>query len=70
MGHTDVKFTMGVYQQVLDMGPGSVEALETVLGCTLAEARALYVGHGVLPPNSHPERKRPPPSSRARPGEA
>jgi integrase len=53
MGHTDAKFTMGVYQQVLDMGPGSVEALETALGCTLQEARAAYVGHGVLPPNSH-----------------
>jgi hypothetical protein len=51
--HTDAKFTMSVYQQVLDMGRGSVEALETVLGCTLWEARALYVGHGVLRPNSH-----------------
>jgi integrase len=57
MGHTDAKFTMGVYQQVLDMGPGSVEALETALGCTLDEARAAYVGHGVLPPISHPATK-------------
>jgi hypothetical protein len=44
---------MGVYQQVLDMGPGSVEALETVLGCSLPEARAVYVGHGVYPLNTH-----------------
>jgi integrase len=57
MGHTDAKFTMSVYQQVLDMGRGSVEALEAVLGCTLAEAREYYVGHGVLPPNSHPGTK-------------
>jgi hypothetical protein len=59
MGHTDAKFTMSVYQQVLDMGRGSVEALEGVLGCTLGEARELYIGHGVLAPNSHPGTKRP-----------
>jgi hypothetical protein len=55
MGHTDAKFTMAVYQQVLDMGPGSVEALETVLGCPLEEARDVYVGRGDLPPICHSE---------------
>lgn len=51
---------MGVYQQVLDTGRGSVEALEAVLGCTLAEAREAYIGQDVLPPNCHQGRKRPP----------
>lgn len=68
MGHTNAKFTMSVYQQVLDTGRGAVEALEAVLGCTLAEARELYIGHGVLPRIPTRERKRPPLSSRARPG--
>jgi hypothetical protein len=58
MGHTDAKFTMSVYQQVLDVGPGSVEALETVLGCTLEEARDVYIGRGDLPLISHSETKR------------
>ena len=40
MGHTDPTLTLAVYQQVLDMGKGSVELLEQTLGCTLAEARA------------------------------
>jgi hypothetical protein len=33
-------------RRVLDMGRGSVEALESILGCTLAEARAVYIGPG------------------------
>ena len=32
MGHTDAKFTMAVYQHVLDMGLGSVAALESAPG--------------------------------------
>lgn len=44
MGHTDPSLTLGVYQQVLDMGKGSVERLEEILGCRLAEARAIYNG--------------------------
>lgn len=44
MGHTDPTLTLAVYQQVLDMGKGSVETLEELLGCTLAEARAIYNG--------------------------
>jgi integrase len=42
MGHTDPSLTLAVYQQVLDVGKGSVEMLEGVLGCTLVEARAIY----------------------------
>lgn len=44
MGHTDPTLTLAVYQQVLDMGKGSVEILEEVLGCSLVEARAIYNG--------------------------
>ena len=44
MGHTDPTLTLAVYQQVLDMGRGSVELLEQTLGCTLPEARAIYNG--------------------------
>jgi len=44
MGHEAASFTMSVYQQVLDIGPGSVEALEQTLGCSLTEARETYVG--------------------------
>jgi integrase len=44
MGHTDATLTLAVYQQVLDMGKGSVELLEDTFGCTLAEARAVYNG--------------------------
>ena len=44
LGHTDPTLTLAVYQQVLDMGNGSVELLEQTLGCTLANARAVYNG--------------------------
>lgn len=44
MGHTDATLTLAVYQQVLDMGRGSVETLEGLLGCMLVEARAIYNG--------------------------
>jgi integrase len=44
MGHTDPTLTLAVYQQVLDMGKGAVEVLEQALGCTLAQARAIYNG--------------------------
>jgi Phage integrase family len=44
MGHTDATLTLAIYQQVLDMGKGSVELLEQTLGCTLTEARAIYNG--------------------------
>jgi hypothetical protein len=44
MGHTDRTLTLAVYQQVLDVGKGSVELLEQTLGCTPAAARAAYNG--------------------------
>ena len=44
MGHTDPTLTLAVYQQVLDMGRGSVGLLEQTLGCTLSEARTIYNG--------------------------
>ena len=44
MGHTDPTLTLAVYQQVLNIGKGAVELLEQTLGCTLAEARAIYNG--------------------------
>jgi hypothetical protein len=54
LGHADPKLTMGVYQQVLDMGDGGVEALEGVLGCTVDEGFATLSGRGVLGPNKDP----------------
>jgi integrase len=38
LGHTDPKFTMRVYQQVLDLGGAAPEQLELVRGCTVDEA--------------------------------
>ena len=57
LGHTDSSFTMRVYQQVLDMGEGAVEALENLLGEGLDEARSTYSGRGVLPVNCQSPRK-------------
>jgi integrase len=55
LGHTDPTLTLAVYQQVLDVGGGSVGRLERVLGCPLAEARAILNGQrlpaGVLQTN-------------------
>jgi hypothetical protein len=36
--------TLAIYQQVLDTGAGSIKALETLLGGSLAEARDIYNG--------------------------
>jgi hypothetical protein len=57
LGHTDPKLTLAVYQQVLDLGRGSVEILEQALGCTLAEARAIFNGErpGVPISGTNPE---------------
>ena len=56
LGHTDAKLTLSVYQQVLDIGPGSVELIEQVLGSSLDEARDALCGHaadaGVLVVNA------------------
>ena len=70
MGHTDPTLTLAVYQQVLDMGRGSVQRLEDLLGCSLAEARAIYngetVGAGVSVLNPCSDTKNPsPPSGRS-----
>jgi len=54
LGHTDAKLTLSVYQQVLDMGAGSTEALEGVLGCSLQEACDVLTGR-VLVANSYPD---------------
>ena len=63
MGHTDPTLTLAVYQQVLDMGKGSVEHLEHALGCTVSEARAIYNGeapaHRVSGTNPEPDTKQP-----------
>ena len=58
MGHTDPSLTLAVYQQVLDMGKGSVDVLERTLGCTLAEARAIYNGEVTTGHPSQPPRRR------------
>jgi integrase len=44
LGHTDPKFTMRVYQQVLDLGGAHSDQLELVLGCTADEAFWLFSG--------------------------
>jgi integrase len=44
LGHTDPKFTMRVYQQVLDLGGAAPEQLELLLGCTVDEAFWLLSG--------------------------
>lgn len=63
MGHTDPTLTLAVYQQVLDMGKGSVGLLEQTLGCSLAEARAIYNGEStaadILGTNPEPKARRP-----------
>ncbi|MBJ7519830.1 MAG: site-specific integrase [Solirubrobacteraceae bacterium] len=47
MGHTDARFTMSVYQQVLDMGAEEWRALPDVLGCTPQEALGILTGRSV-----------------------
>jgi hypothetical protein len=67
LGHTDPKLTLAVYQQVLDLGKGAVDLLEQVLGCTLAEARAILNGEAVAawaPERIRNQaRKKPPPQA-------
>jgi integrase len=57
IGHSDPSLIMRIYQQVLDMGEAGVETLETVIGCTLADAFTLLSGRGVLSPNCPPSEK-------------
>lgn len=54
LGHADPKLTMGVYQQVLDLGSGALEGLEEALGCDVEEAFTTFSGRGVLSPNCPP----------------
>jgi integrase len=69
LGHTDPKLTLSVYQQVLDIASdSSVEALECVLGCTLAEACDVFNGR-VLVANSYPATKKPSGADAKRVGE-
>jgi Phage integrase family len=57
LGHTDAKLTLSVYQQVLDMGTGSIEVLETVLRCSLQEACEVLTGRDLVA-SSYPARVR------------
>lgn len=68
MGHTDPSLTLAVYQQVLDLGKGSVGLIEQTLGCTLAEARAVYNGESTIAdvPGTNPESAGEPPRGRGR----
>jgi integrase len=54
LGHTDAKLTLSVYQQVLDVGAGSIEVLEGILGCSLQEACDVLTGR-VFVASSYPE---------------
>jgi hypothetical protein len=42
MGHTDARMTLGVYAQLLKLGPRDLQALERVIRCSRDEARALF----------------------------
>jgi hypothetical protein len=44
LGHWDPKFTMRVYQQVLNMGGGAQDQLESPLGCTCEGAFVVLTG--------------------------
>ncbi|UGS36054.1 tyrosine-type recombinase/integrase [Capillimicrobium parvum] len=44
LGHTDAKFTMSVYQQVLDLSHDGLSTLEAVLGCDIDEAFSVLAG--------------------------
>jgi integrase-like protein len=57
LGHTDPTLTMRVYQQVIDMAQGGVEALEDVIGCTLGEAFDVLSGRGIVSTNCPPTEK-------------
>jgi hypothetical protein len=47
LGHRDPKFTMRTYQQVLNMGGGAEDQLESALGCTCGEAFVVLTGRDV-----------------------
>jgi hypothetical protein len=47
---TDSRFTLRVYQQVLDAAPASLDTLETLMGCSREEAREIFESGGALRP--------------------
>ncbi|MEA2401081.1 MAG: hypothetical protein QOK00_1484 [Thermoleophilaceae bacterium] len=47
LGHTNAKFTMGVYQQILDMSKGGIATLESVLGGPADDLRDLLSGRQI-----------------------
>jgi integrase len=60
LGHRDPKFTMRVYQQVLNLGGGGQDQLESALGCTCEEAFVVLTGRVVRgliedPPGEMPQ---------------
>jgi hypothetical protein len=48
LGHTDAELALSVYQQILDLGTGSIEVPEGVLGCSLQKACDLLTGRVVV----------------------
>ena len=66
LGHTDARVMMGVYAQLLKLGDGNVELLETLMSCTRDEARAIFESERVLRTNSERAAKRLPHPAAAR----
>jgi hypothetical protein len=58
LGDTDAKFTLSVYQQVLDMGRRLDRRTRGRSGCSLQEACAVLTGR-VLVANSYPQAREP-----------
>jgi hypothetical protein len=54
LGHTDPTMTLGIYQQVMDMGGDAVDVLGEILGCGRQEARATFAGERVSGTNPEP----------------
>lgn len=44
LGHDDPTMTVGIYQQMLNEGPGSVDAFEKLAGATRDEAEIVLRG--------------------------
>lgn len=49
LGHTDSRFTLRVYQQVLDATPGSLELVEQAMGASREDAREVFESGTVSP---------------------
>ena len=59
MGHEDYRTTADVYEQDIDDSATALGALETVMGCTLAEAYDTFARRGVLHSFCTPDTKKP-----------